>query len=71
MRRIPGISIRKDVCGGEPCVKGTRVPTRIIRVLFLSGEDVQDLTTYFCRKLSVLQVETALRFELINRRGWR
>ena len=27
------------VCGGEPCVKGTRIPVRIILSHIASGED--------------------------------
>ena len=38
-----------QVCGGEPCVKGTRIPVRIILSHIASGEDYSIILKQFPR----------------------
>ncbi|MDQ5824951.1 MAG: DUF433 domain-containing protein [Chloroflexota bacterium] len=43
---INRISIHPDICSGEPCIKGTRIPVSTILDLLaggLSGEQIVDL----------------------------
>ena len=62
-----GVSVRKAVCGGEPCIAGTRVPTKIVYNLFMAGHSMQSLTRRLCARLTLEQVETAIRYETRGR----
>lgn len=64
---MTGVSIRKGVCGGEPCLAGTRIPTGLIFKGFMAGMSVRQFTTYFVCRLTTAQVETAIRYELQQR----
>lgn len=64
MRRFPGVSVRKDVCGGEACIAGTRIPVGLIHKGFMAGMSIRQFTTYFVVPLTVTQVETAIRYEM-------
>jgi len=37
------------ICGGEPCIKGTRIPVRIILSHLASGEDYETILKNFPR----------------------
>ena len=37
------IEARAEVCGGEPCVKGTRVPVRVVLSHLAAGESAEDV----------------------------
>lgn len=36
-----------NICGGEPCIKGTRIPVRIILTHLASGEDLEEILENF------------------------
>jgi len=36
-----------QVCGGEPCVKGTRVPVRVVLSHLAAGETVEEVLRDF------------------------
>lgn len=38
-----------QICGGEPCVKGTRIPVRIILSHIAAGEDYATILKQFPR----------------------
>ena len=38
-----------QVCGGEPCIKGTRIPVRIILSHIAAGEDYSTILKQFPR----------------------
>jgi len=38
-----------NICGGEPCIKGTRVPVRVILSHLAAGEATSDLLRQFPR----------------------
>ena len=67
MKQGPGISIRKGVCGGEPCIAGTRVQTRIVYNLFMTGHSIAQLTRVLSCRLTSEQVQAAIRHELRER----
>lgn len=59
--KIPG------VCGGDACVRGTRIPVWIIVKRFREGTAVNRLRTGWCRPpLKTREVEDALRYALDN-----
>lgn len=37
------------VCGGEPCIKGTRIPVRVILSHIAAGEDYSTILKHFPR----------------------
>ena len=37
------ITIKPNVCDGEPCIIGTRVPARMIAAMHANGDSVDDL----------------------------
>lgn len=67
MIKSKGISVRKRVQGGRPCIAGTRVMTEGVYVLFRDGFSVAKLRRFFVRQLTSMQIEDAIRFELRNR----
>lgn len=38
-----------QICGGEPCIKGTRIPVRIILSHIAAGEDYSTILKQFPR----------------------
>ncbi len=64
MRKFPGVSIRKAVLGGDPCIAGTRIPTSLIHKVFMAGLSIKEIAHYFVRRLTPFQVETAIRYEM-------
>ncbi|MCL0058291.1 DUF433 domain-containing protein [Dehalococcoidia bacterium] len=38
-----------NVCGGEPCIKGTRIPVRVILSHLAAGEDYDTVLKNFPR----------------------
>ena len=36
-----------NVCGGEPCIKGTRIPVRIVLSHLAAGDTVEDILRDF------------------------
>ena len=38
-----------EICGGEPCIKGTRVPVHVILSHLASGEDARTILRNFPR----------------------
>ena len=38
-----------NVCGGEPCIKGTRIPVRVILSHLAAGEDYDTVLKHFPR----------------------
>lgn len=53
-----------DICGGEPCVAGTRVTVRTLTQLNRQGETVGQLANAF--NLELWQVEAALSYAKRN-----
>ncbi len=64
-QRFAAIQKRSDVCGGEPCVTGTRIAVRTIANLHSQGESAQELAKAF--NLELWQVEEALNYANRNR----
>lgn len=45
----PRIVSDPNVCGGEPCIKGTRIPVHIILSHLAAGEDYETILIHFPR----------------------
>ena len=45
----PRITIDSEICGGEPCIKGTRIPVHIILSHLAAGEDYETILKKFPR----------------------
>ncbi len=43
----PRIISDPNICGGEPCVKGTRIPVHIILSHLAAGEDYATILKHF------------------------
>ncbi len=43
----PRISSDPEICGGEPCIKGTRIPVHIILSHLAAGEDYDAIIKNF------------------------
>ncbi len=45
----PRITIDPEICGGEPCIKETRIPVHIILSHLAAGEDYETILKNFPR----------------------
>ncbi len=45
----PRIVADPNICGGEPCIKGTRVPVHIVLSHLAAGEDYEAILKHFPR----------------------
>jgi uncharacterized protein (DUF433 family) len=45
----PRIITDPEICGGEPCIKGTRIPVHIIFSHLAAGEDYETILKNFPR----------------------
>ncbi len=45
----PRIVSNPNICGGEPCIKGTRVPVHVILSHLAAGEDYATILKHFPR----------------------
>jgi uncharacterized protein (DUF433 family) len=63
--RFSAVQKKRDVCGGEPCVNGTRVTVRTLYELYRQGETSPQLAQVF--NLQPWQVDAALEYADRNR----
>jgi uncharacterized protein (DUF433 family) len=61
----PGVTVNPKVKGGDPCIKGTGIPTRIIAQRFVAGEQICALADDY--DLRAYMIDAALRWELLDR----
>ena len=45
----PRIVSDPDICGGEPCIKGTRIPVHIVLSHLAAGENYDTILKHFPR----------------------
>ncbi len=57
----PRIVSDPNICGGEPCVKGTRVPVHIILSHLAAGEDFEVILANFPR-LTIEDIRACLEY---------
>ncbi|MCW5934193.1 MAG: DUF433 domain-containing protein [Fimbriimonadia bacterium] len=56
------ISVNKDICHGQPCVKGTRVMVYLILELLEAGVTKQQIITDYYPQLSMEDVDACIRY---------
>ncbi len=49
------------ICGGEPCIKGTRIPVHIILSHLAAGDEYDDIITNFPR-LKIEDIKACLEY---------
>ena len=57
----PRIASDPNICGGEPCVKGTRVPVHIILSHMAAGENYETILKNFPR-LTIEDIKACLEY---------
>ena len=55
------VEARPDICGGEACVKGTRIPVSIVLSHLAAGEDIPTVLKNF-PKLTLEDIQACLIF---------
>ena len=45
----PRIVSSQEICGGEPCIRGTRIPVHVILSHLAAGEDYKTILKQFPR----------------------
>jgi uncharacterized protein (DUF433 family) len=55
------ISSDPAICGGEPCIKGTRVPVHVILSHLAAGDDLKSILQNFPR-ITEKDVQTCLEY---------
>ena len=60
-RSHPRISVRPEVMGGKPCIKGTRIPVDVILRNLGNGQSIDDILGAFSG-LTVEDVRAAAAF---------
>lgn len=43
------VTVQRDVCGGEPCIKGTRIPVHVVLDHLAAGDDPATILQNFPR----------------------
>lgn len=56
------ISVNKDICHGQPCVKGTRVMVYLILELLEAGVTKQQIIKDYYPQLSMGDVDACIRY---------
>lgn len=57
----PYITSRKEICGGSPCISGTRIPVWSLIKWYKAGFTIEDITREF-PQLSPSQVHDAFSY---------
>lgn len=55
------ITVDPAICGGEPCIKGTRIPVYIVLDHLAAGEDYEEILKNFPR-ISIEDVLACLEY---------
>jgi len=63
MRRI--VLIDPEIRFGQPCIRGTRIPTAIVAERYKAGDSIPSLARDYGRKTS--EIEEAIRYEFTGR----
>ena len=50
-----------QICGGEPCMRGTRIPVRIVLSHLAAGDSIEQILTNF-PNLSELDIRACLEY---------
>jgi uncharacterized protein (DUF433 family) len=56
------ISVDLDICGGKPCVKGTRIPVTAVLELLEDGVTFDEILTDYYPGLSIEDMKACLQY---------
>ncbi|MBC8184134.1 DUF433 domain-containing protein [candidate division KSB1 bacterium] len=56
------ISVNKNICGGKPCLKGTRIPVYMVTELIEHGVDFEQIQKDYYPHLTVEQMQECYRY---------
>ncbi len=56
------ISVNPQICGGKPCIKGTRIPVYMILELLEQGFSFEKITTEFYPQVTADQIKACIKF---------
>ena len=56
------ISVNPKICGGKPCIKGTRIPVYMILELLEQGLSFEKITTDFYPQITDDQIKACIKF---------
>ena len=56
------ISVNPEICGGKPCITGTRIPVYMILELLEQGFSFEKITTDFYPQITVDQIKACIKF---------
>jgi len=56
------ISVNPEICGGKPCIRGTRIPVYMILELLEQGYSFEKITTDFYPQLTFDQIKACIKF---------
>ena len=61
MTANPRITSDPEICGGDPCIKGTRIPVHIVLSHLAAGDSQETLIEQF-PKLAIEDIRACLEF---------
>lgn len=56
------ISVNPEICGGKPCIKGTRIPVYMILELVEQGFSFEKITEDLYPQLSFEQIKACINY---------
>lgn len=56
------ISVNRDICGGKPCIKGTRIPVHMVLELIEQGLSFRQIQQDYYPHLSDQQIKDCIRY---------
>ena len=56
------ITVNKDICGGKPCLKGTRIPIYMVLELIEQGFSFQQIQRDYYPHLTDEQIKDCIRY---------
>lgn len=61
MKLSDGIVSNTEVCGGDPCIKGTRIPVHVVLSHLAAGDSVETILAAF-PQLTREDIQACLKF---------
>jgi uncharacterized protein (DUF433 family) len=68
LKECPLISVDPEICSGQPCIKGTRIPVYCVLEVIFEYEDLRSATIAH-PSLNIKQVKQAVYFAALMSKG--
>ena len=56
------ISVKPNVCGGKPCIKGTRIPVIMILELLEDGLTFEDILKDYYPHITIADIQACIEY---------